>query len=164
MEERVARVVEAAVGGPLGADERLDAKLRRAPLRAKRRLHLLHLGLEHEQLLEALPSAVAVGRAPRATSRTRRATAPSTTATLRSSSGSDAYFLSIFVRVDARSSTRVVTSVCRSFSQQAAAGGGACARLFLPAFVVGRTPAELLLLVSFVFPTFLRHFFQNSVP
>ena len=118
MEERVARVVEAAVGGPLGADERLDAKLRRAPLRAKRRLHLLHLGLEHEQLLEALPSAVAVGRAPRATSRTRRATAPSTTATLRSSSGSDAYFLSIFVRVDARSSTRVVTSVCRSFSQQ----------------------------------------------
>jgi hypothetical protein len=38
------------------------------------------------------------------------------------------------------------------------------ARLFLPAFVVGRTPAELLLLVSFVFPTFLRHFFQNSVP
>ena len=66
MEERVARVVEAAVGGPLGADERLDAKLRRAPLRAKRRLRLLHLGLEHEQLLlEALPAAVAVGRAPR---------------------------------------------------------------------------------------------------
>ena len=32
-----------------------------------------------------------------------------------------------------------------------------------PAFVVG-LPAELLLLVSFVFPTFLRHFFQNSVP
>ena len=32
MEERVARIVEAAVGGALGADERLNAKLRRAPL------------------------------------------------------------------------------------------------------------------------------------